>query len=1124
MRNFKIAVAPNRHAKMWDEKDLTISQLGDLMVGGHDPRDNKDGLCFVAATLLDGKRNLKSVAEVHILVYDIDGAQSLDEVRKILSDTDVFAYVYTTYSHKSTRTEILTEHYEKWAKQAKEGAAPNLERLQKYLTAKGKGHLTNIVFDDMQGWERIADKGNCYVLEHDPVDKIRVVLPLDKPIVIAKLGSTNAKCNEAYKAIYHGVGQKFGFEFDPACSDPTRLFYFPSCPKDKISLAWFAEYGEPEGPFLKWESIERATITTKKAMETGGTGSVDDKPTRAKEYGVTDKNGMWFDLWHWYENHKFAFDIEGLIERALDDQILAPRANGGHTITCPFEDEHSDVGGMGTFASNEDGGERGWTIYCSHASCQSENRKKLDFLKEWVSQGLVCVKDILSEKEVEELEYEQRQRERTAAAEDIGFEISVLPKVASDITPEVEEPYIPVQLEMRQDPAKFNTEIMDRLSHASSGNMLARINDDIQKYNSEQGGNFLVTDQMLTELLATETAKIGIADIRKYAICDDPARVSNQVEQDRIKTFPLEEAVQQILTGSYAGLNLDREFKRVGHWYGLNPSEVRREFEARRSVQWKTVLDSKLRERFPKITKQYAKLVHGSKLELLDEERTRETGKLKTLTMEAFHNLMANEVVEITEKDNKGNLVSKSVPVSKHWAKMDTSIRVFTDVTFDPGQPSPRTHANEYNLWNGFPVKPLKLTDAQRAEVVDRAVRHIKEVWCGGNDEWTEWVLLYFADIFQRPWNKPQSAICIMGGQGTGKSIVLDCGLQPMLKTMYTATSEREQLVGKFNKHAEGKLLWLAEESLFSGDRNSMNKLKDLISRDKISIEPKTKDVYEVPNRVRYIFTSNQLHPLKLEHDDRRFFVLAASDIHKQDTEYNSALKEWFDNGGARMFMSYLMDWKFCDANKHHFPKWKGDAHGPKCSGWQHLFLPPNTRHKESQKGQSRGAEEEFFVELLQFGRLTSLPDHVLMEQPRTMWWPYHIDTQTSTVGNNSTWTKVHPGTTDAYLWLKLSKTDVRNVFNAYVRHHDTSQARFTRNQFGDLWDRYFGRPEDFEHAPRPSTNPQDTAQKGIRIPPRRIAIRRALDRQLITKEDAQQAEENYNSHIANEMAEKDHQ
>lgn len=372
---FKLTVARDKHFK----RDIAewSGSLDELRVvfRALDLRDDKDGRCYVAATLLDGKRNLKSVDEVHLLVFDIDGGQSESELLKIVSDADVAAILHSTHSHRTTKTQISTTHYEKWAKQSKQPLTPTTETLKDYLQVKGKGHLTNVTWNDIDGgWERLPDIGNVYIVEHDPVDKFRVLLPLAKPITVSKLASTNEGCNAAYKAIYHGVAQHFGFVFDEACADPTRLYYFPSCPKAKADLAVFYEW---DGALLDWESIPRAgTKTTAVAVSTSKPPcEIDGRNLRA-----------------WAPN-RGEFDVEGLIEKYLPDQILLPRSSGGFVITCPFEAEHSDVGGMGTFACNATD-QYPWNIYCSHASCQGEGRKRLDFLREWIVQEFFSLEEL----------------------------------------------------------------------------------------------------------------------------------------------------------------------------------------------------------------------------------------------------------------------------------------------------------------------------------------------------------------------------------------------------------------------------------------------------------------------------------------------------------------------------------------------------------------------------------------------------------------------------------------------------------------------------------------------------------------------------------------------------------
>jgi hypothetical protein len=378
-----LTIASTAKTFKWEERTLTIPQL-DRELCEHEIRQNKDGACWVSATLLGGKRNLKSVDKVWMLTYDIDGSMTWDEVYALLDDK-CMAYLYTTFSHKSTRTEIVVDHYDKWSKSAKQPQTPTLESLMLFLKEHKKGHLKNPQYDTMEGYERVADKGNCFIVTHDSVDKLRVIFPLEKPIDIGRLDPSNQKAVEIYKSIYNAVAQAVGLvDYDTTCSDPCKLFYLPSCPPDK---AHFAKVEGFEGPFLDWEKIPRADVPKSKqkaANDNKRDGASKDGPVDVEFNGVNLSRS---------KVQARDFDVEGLLQSRLPDEILGVRDKGGHFITCPFEHEHSDAGGMGTFVANADG-EFAWSIYCSHNSCQGEGRKRLDFLKGWLENGAITLEDL----------------------------------------------------------------------------------------------------------------------------------------------------------------------------------------------------------------------------------------------------------------------------------------------------------------------------------------------------------------------------------------------------------------------------------------------------------------------------------------------------------------------------------------------------------------------------------------------------------------------------------------------------------------------------------------------------------------------------------------------------------
>jgi len=1071
MNDFKLTFANNAHSKVWSERVLTLDEIRSLLHPDHrDLRKDKDGLCFVAATLLDGKRNAKSVNEVHLLVYDIDGAQTLAEVDALLDKFDHTAFLYTTHSHMAARTDVVVDHYEKWAKLNKKLIAPTLATMQEYLTAKGKGYLNNVRFE-ADWYERVADKGNIYYVLHDPVDKLRVIVPLASPINIGSLSPNNAKALDEYKSIYHGIGQILGFDFDPTCSDPCRLFYIPSCPPE---MAEYSKSREYDGDLTDWTKYPRIAPTKKPAMETkAGTSdfSSEAAPYRPEQYTVA-KGGRRINLMSWWKDNSFDFDIEALIHEQLNDQILSERGKGGYTITCPFEAEHTQPGGEGTFAANSDG-MNPWTIHCSHASCQDAGRKKLDFLKGWIDLEMLPISALVAN------EQDDPEEERTTPSlEQIAADAGLNPDtMIGHQQEEIEEELSPVKDETNAD--ELRTAVLADLKKAQYVSLVSRALARLDTYNlTHKDAPLAVTGQEFLEL-ATDNG-VSIKDLKSvYNVYRDEGFKDLPIEAfieavklKRTEAKTIDDAVSHIISMAYSGITLNSEIERVANWYGVEGRYIRQLFRQMLGDTNKISLDRKLQEHYPKLSGQYARIMIGSSMEILDEKATREEGKLKSYKRTEFINFHESMRVNIEEVDKHGDKTQKRVQVVPHWLQDDVTIRAYNGVTFDPRQKNPAS-GGRFNLWNDkFYVEPM-------AGDPSPILNHIKEIWCDSSEELINWTMLYFADLFQRPESKPASAICLMGDEGSGKSIIFDKGFKPILGSMYIATSRREQLAGKFNKQAEGKLFWLAEESLFSGDRQHTDTLKDLITRDTMSIEPKTKDIYEVPNHIRYVFTSNRNHPLNLSSKDRRYFVLTTNNKYLQDTAYHERLSDWFTkSNGPAIWLNYIMNWK---PEEHSL-------------AWKDLYTPPMTKGKSYQIEMSRDAGEQFFVEIMRHGRVFTVDMSGAINAVHIE-WPFDKE------------------------WFFISKARMQNAFNHYLKMKVGSKAQFEENHFNKLWEKFFiNLPyEDEEHRPKPGQRKLGPDKKNTKVwlmGKRKDVIRAAVEAKLLHIDEYTEAKENPESHI----------
>jgi hypothetical protein len=1035
---YKITIAPRAETKRFDEIELTVEQLKTLLAI-HNPRKDKDGKLFLPGRLVGGKRAATSVPEINCLVYDIDGTNSVAEIDAILSTAGVFAILYSTYNHGRTKTTVKTDMYDKWAKRAGAKLIPDLESMGEYLKYAKKGHLTGIKFD---GTTEHTGNGIVYLLEHDPEDKVRVVFPLgDKPIVLSKLSKLTAVAVDTYKSIYHGVGEALGMRYDEACSDPSRLHYLPGHPIGS-TIHFVRMY---DGPFMDYTDYPRSNRVglDRKVVNPDGTTQL-KKPT---DLVVYDKNQRRIDLRSWHKKNRLDFDMEGLLLSVLPPENLrGPRAGGkeGHHIACPFEHEHTDSGGMGTFvAPPEPDEDKPWTIYCSHQSCQTAGRKGPEFLKQLIEDGYVTADDLGIEAPKQE-----------EIAQDMGIDPDTLPANFDAFNEHL------TALSSAED----LTEAMQRLEEALKDARYAnRIIEFVQaaldkglKMPVEAMANLVANTQADIKSVETFARKMPHA-VENTGV----AEFSKMVRHIRESNESIVKAIGDVLTEQVVGREQHDKLKQIAAWYGISYNDAEKEYRVQSLSQAKDEHDELMLRHFAIMNKQWAKVHSGTSTMFLDMIASRKTGVPKLHSKDSLNLTYSNALINIYKNDKKGNQKTATENVFNVWNTRCRDIKLFRGLTFDPSLPG-ETEEGLFNLWSGLHMQAVP---GDASPILD----HLKHIWCGGVEEHFNWLQLYIWDIFMNPGLKPHSNVMILGGQGTGKSIVFEHGLRHMLDPYYVQTSNRADLQGQFNAIAENKLLFYADEALFSGDRAGAAMLKGKVSQETLRIERKGVDTYLVPHFTRYFFTSNEEHAMHLDSDDRRYFVVRTSDKHKQNPEYFEKLRHWLTNEQG------------CNKWLHHIKNWKPEQYGLKRHD---LFVPPSTDAKEGQISQSIDPAAEFFLEIIKVGRLVSLGDAVPL--PVTFSWA--LDQE-----------------------FPIRSESLKAMFDLYLRHLAGAAHRFERPKYAELFKKFFGdSPSGISKAVRIHGRPT----KVVVLPPRADVLKYLNGLKIINDKDYQECLENTDSHI----------
>ena len=231
------------------------------------------------------------------------------------------------------------------------------------------------------------------------------------------------------------------------------------------------------------------------------------------------------------------------------------------------------------------------------------------------------------------------------------------------------------------------------------------------------------------------------------------------------------------------------------------------------------------------------------------------------------------------------------------------------EVGFDPAGTDPDITCN---LWGGWPTEPKK----GRCD----ALLDLLEYLCSGEEnprELFHWVLKWLAYPIQHPGAKMKTALVFHGPQGTGKNLFFEAYMA--IFGIYGRIVDQDAVEDKFNDWASKKLFMIADEVVARLELyHSKNKLKNLITSDHIRINPKNMAAREESNHVNLVFLSNEVQPLVLEEDDRRYTVIWTPP--KLDPRFYRDVGEEIRDGGVAALHHHLLTLDLGDFNEHSKP------------------------------------------------------------------------------------------------------------------------------------------------------------------------------------------------------------
>ena len=272
------------------------------------------------------------------------------------------------------------------------------------------------------------------------------------------------------------------------------------------------------------------------------------------------------------------------------------------------------------------------------------------------------------------------------------------------------------------------------------------------------------------------------------------------------------------------------------------------------------------------------------------------------------------------------------------WGR-NANRRTVHDVVYAPGLDE-MTSQNDLNTWIPSRTKPRRGEPTRWLELTH---------FIFPKPEHHEYFMQWLAYPVQHPGAKLLQAVFVHGAmQGVGKTFVVD----PVMEFVYGPHNfyrlSNDDLQDRFNAYASHTQFVVTNEIYFSDMRDRrmiMSGLKDMITREKVTVNEKFQPKMVFRDHCNYYLTSNHADALVLDPDDRRFFVIEAPK-EKLGNGLYVELDDYVRNGGSSRIMNHLQNEVDCSTFNP-----KGDA----------LFTP----YKEAVISLSKDILTEFVEKLL---------------------------------------------------------------------------------------------------------------------------------------------------------------
>jgi len=246
-------------------------------------------------------------------------------------------------------------------------------------------------------------------------------------------------------------------------------------------------------------------------------------------------------------------------------------------------------------------------------------------------------------------------------------------------------------------------------------------------------------------------------------------------------------------------------------------------------------------------------------------------GELIMRKVADFRTVNSHLFYYVMETDDKGKKILKRKKFVNEWLE-DEFARTYFKLDF---LPPPRYCPDHiYNLFTGFAYEEEDWESNYEKADYNIIMNHLR-LLAGDDktDECVEYILNYLAHVIQYPGIMPRVSLVFQSDEGAGKNMLFDNFFNLVVGRKYYLPSENaDDFVGSWCR-LDNKICAVWNETEGADTFRKMAKIKALITDDRMRINQKNIQPFDLTSHLRLLFFSNRLTPVPITAGDRRFQV-----------------------------------------------------------------------------------------------------------------------------------------------------------------------------------------------------------------------------------------------------------